>query len=155
MVISSKLKEEVTFKDNKPIINIKTNIEADLLEYNCKADFIKSENADICTFQEAVNAVDECCFAIFKSKNDIVKLEQYKYNEFAPLFVANGITKNGVYTIYVEDNNGNTYLKVNIPIENPIEYVDYKKIIKTIENQEDAVVFFGYAKDCHHCRTVA
>ena len=36
-------------------------------------DFIKSENADICTFQEAMNAVDDSCFAVFKSKNDIVK----------------------------------------------------------------------------------
>lgn len=59
-------------------------------------DFIKSENADICTFQEAMNAVDDSCFDIFKSKNDIVKLEQYKYNSFAPLFIAEGITKNNV-----------------------------------------------------------
>ena len=59
-------------------------------------DFIKSENADICTFQEAMNAVDDSCFAVFKSKNDIVKLKQYKYNEFAPLFIAEGITKNNV-----------------------------------------------------------
>ena len=59
-------------------------------------DFIKSENAEICTFQEAMNAVDDSCFEVFKSKNDIVKLEEYKYNEFAPLFIADGITKNNV-----------------------------------------------------------
>ena len=59
-------------------------------------DFIKNENTNICTFQEAMNAVDESCFDIFKSKNDIVKLEEYKYNEFAPLFIADGITKNNV-----------------------------------------------------------
>ena len=59
-------------------------------------DFIKSENAEICTFQEAMNAVDDSCFEVFKSKNDIVKLEEYKYNEFAPLFIAEGITKNNV-----------------------------------------------------------
>ena len=39
-------------------------------------DFIKNENTNICTFQEAMNAVDESCFDIFKSKNDIVKLEE-------------------------------------------------------------------------------
>ena len=57
---------------------------------------IKKENADICTFQEAMNAVDDSCFDIFKSKNDIVELEEYEYNEFAPLFIAEGITKNNV-----------------------------------------------------------
>ena len=64
-------------------------------------DFIKSENADICTFQEAMNAVDDSCFDIFKSKNDIVKLEQYKYNEFAPLFIADCITKNNFQFRYI------------------------------------------------------
>ena len=59
-------------------------------------DFIKRENADVCTFQEAMNAIDDSCFENFKSKNDIVKLEQYKYNEFAPLFIAEAITKNSV-----------------------------------------------------------
>lgn len=59
-------------------------------------EFIKNENADICTFQETMNAVDDSCFDIFKSKNYIVKLENYEYNEFAPLFIADGITKNNV-----------------------------------------------------------
>lgn len=59
-------------------------------------ELIKKENADICTFQEAMNAVDYSCFDIFKSKNDIVELEEYEYNEFAPLFIAEGITKNNV-----------------------------------------------------------
>ena len=59
-------------------------------------EFIEKENADICTFQEAMNAVDDSCYDIFKSKNDIVKLNKYKYNAFAPLFIANGITKNNV-----------------------------------------------------------
>lgn len=59
-------------------------------------DFIKNEIADICTFQEAMNAIDNSCFDIFKSKNDIVKFAEYKYNEFAPLFIADGITKNNI-----------------------------------------------------------
>ena len=71
-------------------IGIKLNNTKEVLE------FIKSENADICTFQEAMNAIDDSCFESFKSKNDIVKLEQYKYNEFAPLFIAEGIIKNNV-----------------------------------------------------------
>lgn len=58
--------------------------------------FIQNENADICTFQEAMNAVDDSVYDIFKSKNDIIRLEEYQYNEFAPLFIAEGITKNNV-----------------------------------------------------------
>ena len=58
-------------------------------------DYIKKINADICVFQEAMNAVDESCFATFKSKNYIVSIEEYKFDSFAPLFIASGITKNG------------------------------------------------------------
>ena len=59
-------------------------------------EFLSEENADICTFQEAMNAVDDSCYDVFKSKNDIVKLEEYKYNEFAPLFIADCIIKNNI-----------------------------------------------------------
>ncbi len=59
-------------------------------------EFIKKEDADICTFQEAMNAVDDNCYDIFKSKNHIGQLEEYKYSGFAPLFIADGITKNNV-----------------------------------------------------------
>ena len=59
-------------------------------------EFIKKEDADICTFQEAMNAVDDSCYDVFKSKNHIEQLEEYKYCEFAPLFIAEGITKNNV-----------------------------------------------------------
>lgn len=59
-------------------------------------NFIKKENADVCTFQEAMNAIDDTCYDLFKSKNEIVKLEQYKYNEFAPIYIADGITKNNI-----------------------------------------------------------
>jgi len=59
-------------------------------------ELIKKENADICTFQEAMNAIEDSCYDVFKSKNDIVELNKYKYNEFAPLFVANGVTKNNI-----------------------------------------------------------
>ena len=59
-------------------------------------EFIKKENADICTFQEAMNAVDDSCFDMFKSKNYIEKLNEYKYSSFAPLFIADCITKNNI-----------------------------------------------------------
>lgn len=42
-VTSSKLKEELSFKDKKPLVSITSSVNADLLEYNCDADFIKSE----------------------------------------------------------------------------------------------------------------
>ena len=59
-------------------------------------EFIKDQNADICTFQEAMNGIDSSCYENFKSKNKIVEVENYHYNAFAPLFVASGITKNNV-----------------------------------------------------------
>lgn len=36
-------KEKVYFKDNKPLLDFNTNINASLIEYNCKADFIENE----------------------------------------------------------------------------------------------------------------
>ena len=71
-------------------IGIKLNNTKQVLE------FIKKEDADICTFQEALNAVDDSCFEMFKSKNYIVQLDKYKYSEFAPLFIADCITKNNM-----------------------------------------------------------
>lgn len=59
-------------------------------------ELVKKENADICSFQEAMNAVDDSCYEMFKSKNKLVEIENYKYNHFAPLFIADGITKNNV-----------------------------------------------------------
>lgn len=43
MVSKSKLKEELSFADDKPKVKIKTEVEASLLEYNCSADFISDE----------------------------------------------------------------------------------------------------------------
>ena len=37
--------------------------------------------------------VDDKCFKNFKFKNDIVKLDNYRYNVFAPLSIADGIIK--------------------------------------------------------------
>ena len=43
-ISSSDLKENLSFKNKKPQINVNVNVTADLLEYNCAADFIKDEN---------------------------------------------------------------------------------------------------------------
>ncbi len=42
-VTDSKIKEELSFKNKKPVVSIDSKVNADLLEYNCSADFIKSE----------------------------------------------------------------------------------------------------------------
>lgn len=59
---------------------------------------IKEENADICTFQEVMNGVDSSCFEMYKSKNKLVEMKDYSFSEFAPLFIAKGVSKNGVIT---------------------------------------------------------
>ena len=71
-------------------IGIKLNNNEQVLE------FVKNMNVDICTFQEAMNAIDDSCYDTFKSKNYIEQIEAYKYNCFAPLFITDGITKNNV-----------------------------------------------------------
>lgn len=59
-------------------------------------DFIKKENADICTFQEAMNGIDNNCYEEFKSKNKLTEIKEYEYNAFAPLYIASEITKNNI-----------------------------------------------------------
>lgn len=42
-VTNAKIKEKLYFNDKIPMVNINSKVSADLLEYNCDADFIKSE----------------------------------------------------------------------------------------------------------------
>lgn len=42
-ISTSDLKEKLSFNNNKPVVNINAKVSADLLEYNCDADFIKNE----------------------------------------------------------------------------------------------------------------
>lgn len=42
-VTKAKLKEILSFKNKKPVVNIESKVNAYLLEYNCSADFLKSE----------------------------------------------------------------------------------------------------------------
>lgn len=39
----SKVKEKLSFKNNKPFVNINAKVEGRLIEYNCKADFLKNK----------------------------------------------------------------------------------------------------------------
>lgn len=61
-------------------------------------NLVKEENADICTFQETMNKKEDSCFPKYQSKNELEKIDNYPYHEFAPLFVAKGVTKNGKIT---------------------------------------------------------
>lgn len=59
---------------------------------------VNKEAADICTFQEVMHAIEDSCFPMYRSKNDLVTLADYPFYGFAPLFVADGVTKNGEVT---------------------------------------------------------
>lgn len=72
------------------------NIGIKLDNNNEVLELVKLEDADICTFQEAMNAVDDSCFEMFESANQLINLSNYKYNAFAPLFISRGVEKNGV-----------------------------------------------------------
>lgn len=59
---------------------------------------VNKENADICAFQEVMHGVEDSCFPMYKSMNELVRLKEYPFHGFAPLFVATGVTKNGEVT---------------------------------------------------------
>lgn len=59
-------------------------------------ELVKSQKPDFCTFQEVMYAHDESCKDLFKSGNKFEKTLGYPYQGFAPLFIADGILKNGV-----------------------------------------------------------
>lgn len=42
-LVNSNFKENLYYENNNPIVNIKTKIDADLLEYNCKSDFLNND----------------------------------------------------------------------------------------------------------------
>ena len=60
-------------------------------------DMIYSKNPDICAFQEVMNGIDDTCFDIFKKRQQLDEIVDYPYTEFAPLFSAKGVTKNGLF----------------------------------------------------------
>lgn len=61
-------------------------------------EFLKKEDASIVTLQETMHGVDDSCFPMYCSQNELVKLKEYPNHAFAPLFIANSITKNGEIT---------------------------------------------------------
>ncbi len=61
-------------------------------------DFLKKEKADIITMQEAMHGIEDTCFPMYQSENQLIELEEYSSFAFAPLFIAKGVTKNGEMT---------------------------------------------------------
>ena len=61
-------------------------------------DFFIKEKADIITIQEAMHGIEDTCFSMYQSENELITLEEYPNFAFAPLFVAKGVTKNGEVT---------------------------------------------------------
>lgn len=74
------------------------NICIKLNNTNNVINLVNTIKADICTFQEAMNGIDDTCYEMYCSKNRLVELKEYPFNEFAPLFIAKNITKHGVIT---------------------------------------------------------
>ncbi len=67
------------------------------------ASFLKSGEFDFILLQEAMNAIDNTCYNMFKSDNFIKEKLNFPYGYFAPIFEAKCITKNGEV---VRDFNG-------------------------------------------------
>lgn len=85
-LINNNFKEKLYYENNNPIINIETKINADLLEYNCKSDFlnddkvikkleIKVKNRINTLMNEAINKL------YTKEKADVLKYEKKFYSK--------------------------------------------------------------------------
>lgn len=61
-------------------------------------DLLNEHDVSIVTIQEAMHGVDDSCFSMYCSENELITLKQYPNHAFAPLFIAEGVTKNGTMT---------------------------------------------------------
>ena len=52
----------------------------------------------------------------------------------------------------VATEDGKKYPRVDISSDNKMKYVTYDEVLDVFKNNEDAVIYFGYAK-CLYCRT--
>lgn len=85
-LVNNNFKEKLYYENNNPIINIETKINADLLEYNCKSDFliddkvikkleIKAKNRVNTLMNEAIDKL------YVKEKVDVLKYAEKFYSK--------------------------------------------------------------------------
>lgn len=93
-ISTSDLKEELTFKNNKPKISVNTKVTADLLEYNCAADFIEDEHyikkLERKSASKITNLMYKATNKLYKEENSDVlgyglKFYGQKYNQMKKL----------------------------------------------------------------------
>lgn len=61
-------------------------------------DLLNEQDVSIVTLQEAMHGVEDTCFSMYQSENELTQLKEYPNYAFAPLFIAEGVTKNGTMT---------------------------------------------------------
>ena len=82
--------------DSMQLLNLNVGVKLDNTEE--VKDLLRKQNSDICVLQECMNGIEDSCFPMYQSKNDFIKLKQYPYSAFAPLYIADGIKKDGKMT---------------------------------------------------------
>lgn len=89
-IIKSKSKEKLYFKNNKPHVNLTINTKAKLIEYNCKADFLKSKKMIKKLEKEANKQTEKIAYKALdklyiKNKSDVLfitdKFYKRKFND--------------------------------------------------------------------------
>ena len=101
----SKVKEKFSFNDNKPFVNINTKVEGRLIEYNCKADFLKNKkyiknlenNASKKVKKLSLKAINK----LYKeNKSDALmygeKFYSFKYKDLKKLNIKESNVKNNI-----------------------------------------------------------
>ena len=116
------IKEKLSFKNGKPLININILANADLLECNCNADFIKNEK-NIKTLEKNIskkikNLVTKASDKLYKENNSDVlkygeKFYQEKYKEMKKFgYSKNTVTKDIKFNFNVKAQIKSTELSI-------------------------------------------
>lgn len=100
-VRKAKLEEKLSFKDKKPYATINANITADLLEYNCAADFIASEEKINELKKKAANKIEKLMTKAtdklyVENETDVLKYGSKFYGEKYFEMKKLGYTKNDI-----------------------------------------------------------
>lgn len=82
-ISNSSTKQSIYFKNNKPYVSESITVAADLLEYNCKADFIKSEKYISDLEKKVSNKVKKL---VTSATNKLYKEEKSDVLEYGSLF---------------------------------------------------------------------
>lgn len=110
-VNNTKLEEELLLKNGKPKVKIKLNVEVDLLEYNCKADFVEN-NKKIKELEKKLNK--KINNTLKNTVDKLYKEEKTDVLKYGSKFYENKYKLMKKYNIKKEDIRNNITFEFNV-----------------------------------------